>query len=309
MAMNGKLAELLRLTPTGTGSPDAASGDEVGTTRTFTATIDPAFTIGPKVHGGTMQMVVAHAANVAFGSLASGSGEAEIAGDTDVAADASQPGAGQVPIAIASDYLAAPDPGVVDLSVTLRKRGRTVSLVTVDLGQGGRTMVASSVTLGRLDSGPARHSVPSIVDGMPEEPPTEGIVVGDSSVSDVMHLASTVDLVLDPDSFPVARGERGDPVVRGWCRPRHGEPTVDFAVLVCDVSPPVVMNLALFGWAPTVQLTTYVRRQPVPGWLRFAASSVEVGAGMFEEDHLVVDATGAVVAQSRQLALIPQRDR
>ena len=78
-------------------------------------------------------------------------------------------------------------------------------------------------------------------------------------------------------------------------------------MLVCDISPPVVMNLALFGWAPTVQLTTYVRRHPAPGWLRFAATSTEVGPGMFEEDHLVVDSTGTVVAQSRQLALIPQR--
>lgn len=65
------------------------------------------------------------------------------------------------------------------------------------------------------------------------------------------------------------------------------------------------MNLGMFGWAPTVQLTTYVNRIPAPGWLRFAASAQEVGQGMFAEDHVVVDSTGATVAQSRQLALIP----
>lgn len=301
MAMNGKLADLLRLTPAGP-SDRPIPDDDIGATRTFLATIDPAFTIGPKVHGGTMQMIVAHAAAAAFGDRAAADGATPAAPDA-----GGRAGAGQVPIAIASDYLAAPDPGVVDLTVTLRKRGRTVSLVTVDLGQGGRTMVSSSVTLGRLDSGRAHHSAPGLVDDLPAQPPADGFVVGASPVSEVMHLATAVDLVLDPATFPVVRGEQGDPVVRGWARPQEGEPDTDFAILVCDVSPPVVMNLALFGWAPTVQLTTYVRREPAPGWLRFAASSVEVGAGMFEEDHVVVDATGALVAQSRQLALIPQR--
>jgi hypothetical protein len=65
------------------------------------------------------------------------------------------------------------------------------------------------------------------------------------------------------------------------------------------------MNLHLFGWAPTVQLTTYLRRRPAPGWLRIQASSTEVGHGWFEEDHLVLDSTGQVVVQSRQLAMLP----
>jgi hypothetical protein len=65
------------------------------------------------------------------------------------------------------------------------------------------------------------------------------------------------------------------------------------------------MNLGHFGWSPTVQMTTYLRRVPAPGWLRVIATAREVGERMFDEDHLVIDSTGAVVAQSRQLALIP----
>ena len=281
--MSDKIAELLTL------HPSDGPGDV-----NYRAVIDPAFTIGPKVHGGSMQMLVARAALTAYDDL--------------VDADESRPSASDlVPVAIASDYLAAPDPAGVDLAVTLRKRGRTVTLLTVDLSQNGRLMVSSSVTLARPDSGTPHHSSPSVLGDLPPEPTSDGIDIDGSPIAEVMHLGSALDVVLDPTSFPVARGETGEPVVRGWTRPKNTEPDVEFAVLVCDISPPVVMNLALFGWAPTVQLTTYVRRRLAAGWLRFAASSTEVGPGMFEEDHLVVDSTGTVVAQSRQLALIPQR--
>ena len=168
-------------------------------------------------------------------------------------------------------------------------------------------MVTSSVTMARPDTGEAHHSSMPLFDGMPAEPTPDGLALEDSPIAEVNHLAPVIDMVVDRDSFPVLRGETGEPVVRGWIRPKDREPDADFAVLVADISPPVVMNLGLFGWAPTVQLTTYVRRHPQPGWLRFAATSVEVGQGMFEEDHTVVDAAGFVVAQSRQLALIPQK--
>lgn len=293
--MSDKIAGLLTLHPT------EGAGDV-----NYRATIDPTFTIGPKVHGGTMQMLVARAALRAYDDLVE-AGASTTPGATTTAAPSTLRSADLVPVAIASDYLAAPDPAAVDLSVTLRKRGRTVTLLSVDLAQNGRLMVSSSVTLARPDSGTPHHSAPSVLDDLPAQPQPDGISIDGSPVGDVMHLGSALDLVLDPTSFPVARGETGEPVVRGWTRPKNTEPDVEFSVLVCDISPPVVMNLALFGWAPTVQLTTYVRRRPAPGWLRFAASSTEVGPGMFEEDHLVVDSTGTVVAQSRQLALIPQR--
>ncbi|MDV3206450.1 MAG: thioesterase family protein, partial [Rhodococcus ruber] len=55
-----------------------------------------------------------------------------------------------------------------------------------------------------------------------------------------------------------------------------------------------------------VQLTAYLRRLPAPGWLRIMPDSTVLGNAWFEEDHTVVDATGAVVVQSRQLAMVPR---
>lgn len=278
--MSDKLTELLTLTEV------ERSGDDRIRYRAF---LDPVFTIGPKVHGGSLQMVVAHAARSALTALG------------DAAVDEAK-----IPVAISSDFLTAPAPAGVDFDVTIRKRGRTVTVMTVDAVQEGRTMVASSVTMARPDTGPSHHSAPTILDSVPVEPPPNGLALEGSPMEKINHLGGAIDLVLDPTSTAFLRRETGEPVVRGWARPKGSEPDADFAVMACDISMPVTANLGLVGWAPTVQLTTYVRRNPAAGWLRFAANSIEVGPGMFEEDHLVMDSEGAVVGQSRQLALIPQ---
>lgn len=264
---------------------EEASADGV----VYTGHLDPVFTIGPKVHGGSLQMMVAAAAQRALNRLADPDEETAV-------------------IAVASDYLAAPDPAAVDLHATVIKTGRTVSLVRVDVRQNGRLMVTSTVTLGRPDHGQSRFRGHTPVTDLPSESPADGTDLLSSPLGDIFHLSAAVDVVLDLERFPALRGETGEPMIRGWARPRTEVPAdvhALFPVLVGDVSPPVVMNLGLFGWAPTVQLTTYLSRVPAPGPLRFAASSQDVGQGMFAEDHVVVDATGATVAQSRQLALLP----
>lgn len=275
------MSELLTAVRALTRGPGAAGSVS------YTATVDPVFTIGPKVHGGSLQMVAVGAARAAFAELAPMAGAL-------------------VPVAIACDYLSAPDPGVVDIDVSVRKHGRTVAVLTVDIGQRGRTMVASTVTLAYGGDGEPGHRAATGLDAVPPVPPAGGISVDDAPMRDIVHFGPALDMVLDPQTFVAMRGQTGPARIVGWARPKGAEPDLDFAVLVADASPPVVMNLGMFGWAPTVQLTTYLRREPAPGWLRFEASSVQVGPGMFEEDHLVVDSTGAVVAQSRQLALLPK---
>ncbi|MBM7365990.1 thioesterase family protein [Gordonia hydrophobica] len=256
----------------------------------YTGRLDPVFTIGPKVHGGSMQLMVAAAARQALSKLADPDEEIAV-------------------IAISSDYLAAPDPAAVQLHAWLIKTGRTVSVVRVDARQNDRLLVTSTVTLGRPDHGDARYrgEIAPLAD-LPVEAPDDYPDISSSPLSEVFNVSAAVDVVLDLERFPAIRGETGEPLVRGWVRPRS-DVSVDvhalFPILVGDISPPVVMNLGFFGWSPTVQLTTYVNRVPAPGWLRFAATSQEVGQGMFAEDHIVVDSLGTTVAQSRQLALLP----
>lgn len=60
------------------------------------------------------------------------------------------------------------------------------------------------------------------------------------------------------------------------------------------------------AWTPTVELTAHIRGIPVPGWLRCAFTTRFVSGGYLEEDGEVWDLSGRLIAQSRQLALVPR---
>ncbi len=79
-------------------------------------------------------------------------------------------------------------------------------------------------------------------------------------------------------------------------------------LLATDAMSPVCFNLpgTTVGWAPTIDLTVHIRAVPAPGMLRCHFRSRAVQDGMFEEDGEIWDSAGVLVAQSRQLALLPR---
>ncbi|MCL2533199.1 MAG: thioesterase family protein [Nocardiaceae bacterium] len=263
----------------------------------YSAHIDPIWTIGPKVHGGCMMAVCAAAARRELIDTAT----------PDLPVD---PAA--APLAVSANYLAAPDPGDVDVVATVRKRGRQVSLVDVELSQNGRPAVHAAVTLGVPDAGEPHYTEAQALAQLPVEPTAEAqALAADHPMAQIVHVAQGCDLSVDGASAHFLRGQQGEPQVRMWARPwaaDEQDPTTAalFAIMTGDICAPVTMNRGIFGWAPTVQLTTYLRRRPAPGWLRVMASSTVLGDTWFEEDHTVLDSTGAVVVQSRQLAMIPR---
>lgn len=120
---------------------------------------------------------------------------------------------------------------------------------------------------------------------------------------------SKIDLRLHPDDAGFTRGmPSGMMRVSGWFKLRD-EPVVDtLGLLVAvDAFPPTIFNASLpVGWTPTVELTAHVRARPAPGWLRCVFTTRFVTGGFIEEDGEVWDDTGTLVAQSRQLALLPR---
>ena len=254
--------------------------------------LDKIWTVGSKPHGGAMVAASAAAATRRLRET-----------DPDLAR--------MFVIAASSDFLGAPDPGAVEYRVRIRKQGRQICLVDADLVQGGRVRVHTAFTMGRLDDAAPTYVRDSYTD-MPAEPPDDAIgYEPDSPMGRFVHVGRGASVALDRSWARFLDGERGEPRLRLWIRPRPGDErerdvATYFAMMAGDMSPPVPLNLGHVGWAPTVQLSTYVRRHPAPGWLRVIASTHEIGERMFDEDQLVLDATGAVVAQTRQLALVPQ---
>ena len=239
------------------------------------------WTVGPKAHGGLLMVLLVRAALARL------------------AADA--PGLAPDPLAIAADFLRAPDPRPVTMATEVLKTGRTASVVAMRMHQDDRLMLAASVTAGRLPDAEPRWSEAR---EQPVEPPEDAI--NPAAGATVFGLAHTCDLRFDPATMAFLRREQAPPVLRGWARTREEPVDVLFALLSGDILPPTVFNLGgTPGWAPTVQLTALLRAHPAPGWLRVASRADVVAGPWFDEDVTVVDAAGRVVCQARQLALSP----
>jgi acyl-coenzyme A thioesterase PaaI-like protein len=252
----------------------------------FEGVLNEHWTIGEKVHGGAMLALCAKAARTAVAP--------------DEVASRLQP------IAVSGSFLWAPDPGPLRVVCTVRKRGRRVSLVDVELNQVDRTAVRAVMTLAdpEHDVAPLLSVNPVVALMTPDPPPGLEPIGPGHPMADIVHLAHGCDI--RPSLTTMApRADGGPPVIEYWVRPREGSPDVLFALLCGDVSAPVTFGVNRFGWAPTVQLTAYLRGMPADGWLRVMCTTMQIGQDWFDEDHLVVDCEGRIIVQSRQLAMVP----
>jgi len=269
----------------------------------FDGNLNEHWTIGPKIHGGVMVALCAKAAREAYRA---------------------QGGAGVHPVAVSANFLSAPDPGPVLLVTTVRKKGRRIGLVDVELIAGQRACVHAVVTLAELE----QAAEPLLADNpvtalMSPEPPADVPVIGPGHPgpghpgADINNLARGCDIhpvVTGPDATgPDAIGPDGigpDGIglaFKIWVRPKGDVVDELFALMCGDISMPVPYALGRRGWAPTVQLTAYLRGLPAPGWLRVLCTATLIGQDFFDEDHTVVDSAGRIVVQTRQLALLPGR--
>jgi acyl-coenzyme A thioesterase PaaI-like protein len=267
--------------------------------RVFEGELNKHWTIGPKVHGGAMLALCASAARTAWTARTPSKGQSvELQPVLE-------------PVAVSASFLWAPDPGVMRLVTSIRKRGRRISVVDVELIQGDRTAVHAVVNLGEPEHfppvGQARPllSANPVVGLMAPEPPDDIEPIGPGHpLAGLVHLGEGCDVrPMLSTMRPSADGR--PPVLQMWARPRGVAPDALFALMCGDLSAPVTFAVDRTGWAPTVQLTAFLRGLPADGWLRVLCTCLEIGHDWFDEDHIIVDSLGRVVAQSRQLALVP----
>jgi acyl-coenzyme A thioesterase PaaI-like protein len=224
------------------------------------------------------------------------------------------------PVATTANFLrvARLEPALV--RVDWLKQGRTAATARATLEQGGEPILDMTVTTGTVPAstaGPAaaepgeRSSDLRWTGPPPDIPPIEECVDlgpwrGSVSADGEQGYAMQVSMLLDPSTTGWRDGNpSGEPEMRGYFGLREDrDPDAYLLALAVDGLPPVVFGLGATGWAPTVELTWYMRAVPCPGPLRVAARCRSVGGGWFDEEAEVWDAAGALVAQSRQLARV-----
>jgi acyl-CoA thioesterase len=221
------------------------------------------------------------------------------------------------PVATSASFLRVARLAPAEIEVTWLRQGRTAATARAALIQDGELVLDTTVTTG---------TVPGVTGGVPDAPgPGElawtgpppdfppaaqcvdlGPWHGSVSADGAEGYALQVQVLLDPATTGWRRREpSGQPEMRAYFTLREErEPDAYLLALAVDGLPPTVFGLGATGWAPTVELTWYMRAVPVPGPLRVAARSRSVAGGWFDEESEVWDAAGRLVAQSRQLARV-----
>ncbi len=261
----------------GAHSPAGASA---GTSSRWSAAIADGWDIAGNANGGYLLAIAARAMSAAIGR--------------------------PDPVTVTAHYLAPGKPGQATVFVDVVKQGRSFGTATATLRDDDRPLLRVLGTFGELID----HAGPQLVDlEPPSMPPAEQCIPVDATETFPPPFMGRVELRLHPDDATFLRGNpSGHARMRGWFRLRQGEATDTIALLcAADAFPPTVFNASLpVAWTPTIELTTHVRYRPEPGWLRCRFVTHFVSGGFLEEDGEIWDATGRLVAQSRQLALVPR---
>lgn len=211
------------------------------------------------------------------------------------------------PVTITAHYLAPGTPGPATVTGELVKSGKRFATVSGTLAAGGRPVLQVLATYGDLSAATPPFEV---VAGMPPVlPPMHKCAPRAEHGSFPVPLMGRLDVRLRPADAGFMEGLRsGVAEVAGWFAFADGRPIDTLALLLAaDGLPPAVFNLDMSpGWVPTIEFTVHVRAAPAPGPVRCIFRSRFVHHGMLEEDGEVWDSTDTLVAQSRQLALLPR---
>jgi acyl-CoA thioesterase len=209
------------------------------------------------------------------------------------------------PLTTTAHYLRPGVPGPVTVEVETVRSSRRFTTARATLRRDGEAIVTVLSTLGDLGDTAGPDRVTASPPPMPDPDRCVPVVPGEHFPPPFM---GQVELRLHPEDAGFRDGRpSGVARIRGWFRLPGDEP-IDAHVLLCavDAFPPTVFNADLpVAWTPTLELTAHVRALPAPGWLRCSFGSRFVTGGFLEADGEIWDADDRLVAQSRQLALVP----
>jgi acyl-CoA thioesterase len=207
------------------------------------------------------------------------------------------------PLVVSAFFLRPTLPGPAEVQTAIVRSGRRISTGEATLYQDGKEVLRVTAAFSDLRQAAGRTVLLGAKPALP--PPDQAIDLMGGRVIPELTIGQRVEYRVA--AWPGwARGEpNGRPSQEFWMRFRDGrEPDLLSLASRVDAAAPPVLELGETGSA-TVELAVHLRSHPAPGWLACRAATRFVIGGYHEEDFEIWDSTGALVAQSRQLALLP----
>lgn len=200
-------------------------------------------------------------------------------------------------------YLRAPGEGDCEVVVTVERRGRTLTSLSMRLEQGGETMVLGLAATAVDRDGPAFADLACPSADAPTSAPAPEVPADAPSVPMRDHYE--MQTRLGPDRWSGALADEA--CTGGWIRLSDPEPVDDVVVaaLVDAWTPAVFTRCPERMGVPTVDLTIHFRDPPpeTVDWSFVRFTSRHAAGGYVEEDGEVWSSDGRLLAQSRQLAV------
>lgn len=209
------------------------------------------------------------------------------------------------PLVVSGFFLRPGSPGPARITTELVRAGKTTSFGQASLWRDGKEVVRATAAFADLGQAAERAAgAPAFTGGAaPALPPPDECFSLPPGSLPAVSITDRIDF--RPAVAPgwLAGRPSGNPAAEFWARFRDGsDPDLTALPLLVDAAAPAVVEVGALS--TTVQLTVHLRARPAPGWLACRARTRYVAGGYHEEDFEIWDTAGALVAQSRQLALV-----
>jgi acyl-CoA thioesterase len=212
------------------------------------------------------------------------------------------------PLVVSAFFLRRASPGLAEVHTDIARVGKRTATGEARLLRAGDEIVRCVATFADLSQPRGRSVALPGVQAPALPPPDDCVDLLEGRSLPGVTISQRVEIrVAERPGWATGRPS-GAPSASFWMRFADGRDadTLSLPMLV-DACAPAVMELGARG-SSTIELTAHVRARPAPGWLACHVATRHVIDGYHEEDFEIWDSTGRLVAQSRQLALLPQHE-